>query len=92
MGRAQNKLVWIAVSAGAGLLAGEAVRRGLALAWRGVHGTEPPDDAAAPELSWRDALLWTAAISLAGGLARLAAERGAAIAYQRMAGEPPPRD
>jgi hypothetical protein len=85
-------LAWAAVATGAGLLASAAVRSGLGHGWRQIQGEPPPDDAAAPEIGWRDALLWTAATSLAIGLARLAAERGAAIAYERVTGSPPPRD
>jgi hypothetical protein len=82
--------VWVVVAAGAAALSSVLVRRGLDGAWRLARHEDPPDDPAAPDVDWKDAVLWTVATGVAIGLARLLARRGAAAGWHRLTGEAPP--
>lgn len=89
VGRTMEKTIWKAVTIGAGVLAGVAVRRLLNSAWRGARHADPPSDPFAPA-SWGEALSWAAASGVGVGVARLVAARGAAAGWEKAMGAPPP--
>ena len=74
-----------AAAAGAGVAARWALRRG----WRVAFEEEPPDNPAAPEVTWRTALLWAALSGVLVESARVIGKRLAAGAFSA-ADEPPP--
>lgn len=85
-----KKMMWLAVSAGAGALGLAAVRSGLNQAWRLATDEDPPENPASSDVTWRDAIAWTLATGIVVELARLFALRGAAAGWQRFLGEKPP--
>jgi hypothetical protein len=82
--------MWTAVATGAGALGMMAVRTGLDHAWRYAKEEDPPENPAASDVDWRDAIAWTLATSIVIGLGRLFALRGAAAGWTRFTGEAPP--
>ena len=86
----QREWMWKAVSAGCALAMGIAARQVLRQTWKRTAGGDPPENPAAPEVAWREAILWTAASATAAGVARLIAKRGAAAGWTRIMGELPP--
>lgn len=73
------------VSTGAAILAGLAVRSVLKAGYRKMTGREPPENPAAPEVEWGEALLWGALAGAAVGLSRVAARRGVSAGWARLA-------
>lgn len=68
---------------GAAVAAGIATRRGLQTLWKQWRGTEPPEDPAAPGVTWPDALIWAMAVGAAVGVARVLSRRGTTAAVGR---------
>ena len=81
---------WMAVAAGAAMLGGAMVRKGLEGAWKLAMHDDPPLDPSSREVAWREAILWTVASGVVIGLGRLIARRGAAAGWERLTGEAPP--
>lgn len=90
MGLTMEKIAWKTAAAGAGVLAGLAVRKLLAVGWRAARHEEPPTNPADPGTGWGEALLWTVAMAAGMGAAKLVAVRGAAAGWQKATGTPPP--
>jgi hypothetical protein len=85
-----KKAVWIACASGAAMLGGAIVRQGLNQAWKVVKHEDPPEDPAAWDVEWKDAIAWTLATGVLMGLGRLMARRGAAAGWKRLTGDNPP--
>lgn len=81
---------WNLVVTGLAVAAGVAAHYVANEGWRRVRHGEPPDNPAAPDVSWSEALVWAGFTSLIVGLARLLASRGAAAGWRRMTGRSPP--
>lgn len=81
---------WALFTAGAAAAAAWAMRNGLRMGWRALRGEDPPDNPAAFDVDWRDAVVWTAASATAAGVARLMARRGSATLWKRLTGSRPP--
>ncbi len=62
-------------------------RKALTAAWSMMTGEEPPQNPAAADTSWREALLWGAAAGLVAGLARTIGQRAAAGAWANVSGD-----
>lgn len=90
MGLTMEKIAWKAAAAGAGVLAGLAVRKALMVGWRAARHQDPPANPAAPGTSWGEALAWTMAMAAGMGAAKLVAVRGAAAGWEKATGAPPP--
>ena len=58
--------------------------------WRTTRHEDPPENPAAHDVGWRDALAWTVAIGVGASVARVVAQRGAAKAWEKATGDPPP--
>jgi predicted anti-sigma-YlaC factor YlaD len=95
-GRAQigytvERILWKVAAAGAAVVAGIAVRKGLTLAWRAARNSDPPSNLASKSTPLGEALAWTAATGVGIAVARLVAERGAAAGWEKATGSPPPQ-
>lgn len=89
MGLTVEKIAWKSAAAGAGIVAGLAMRKLLAVGWTKARGHEPPS-AAMPGTNWGEALAWTVAMAAGMAAAKLVAIRGAATGWQKATGALPP--
>jgi hypothetical protein len=85
-----DRRIWQGVAAVTGMVAAAAVRRAAVATWKTTKHEDPPENPAARDVGWRDALTWAAAIGVGAGVARVVAQRGAAAAWERATGDPPP--
>lgn len=85
-------LAWTVVAAGSALALGAAARLALKGGWRAATGEEPPENPAAPDVSWGQALVWAGASAAVVAVSRLAARRGATAGWKRVTGSSPPLD
>jgi hypothetical protein len=83
-------LVWQGVALASGTLAAAGVRRAAVTSWRTTKHEDPPENPAAPDVGWRDALIWAMAVAVGAAVARVVAQRGAAAVWERATGDPPP--
>jgi hypothetical protein len=77
-------------SAGAALLAGRLVERGLESGWRQFKHDDPPEEPWRRGQSWPAALGWVALSAAAVAATQLAARRGTQLGLQRLTGKRPP--
>ena len=85
-----DRRVWRVAATLSGMLAAMAVRRVAVTTWRTTKHEDPPENPAAGDVGWREALTWAVAIGVGAGVARVVAQRGAAAAWERATGDPPP--
>jgi hypothetical protein len=85
--RKPNELAWQGVATASGMLAAMAVRRVAVTAWRSARHEDPPENPAARDVGWPDALAWAIAVAVGAAVARVVAQRGAAAAWERATGE-----
>lgn len=85
-----EKKAWEGATLLVAALAGLAARRLLKLAWRETQDEEPPENPAAADVTWADALGWAVASGVAMGLARVLSRRGTTAAFRAIAEEDPP--
>ncbi|HEX6575847.1 MAG TPA: DUF4235 domain-containing protein [Gemmatimonadaceae bacterium] len=89
--KANQKVAWMVVGAGAAMLASHFVEKSLAAGWKAVTSKSPPSKPESPrKTGWSEALLWTAASALAVGLSQVLAKRGAALGWEYATGSHPP--
>lgn len=88
----QRNMAWSLFAAGAALTFGFAGRWALKGSWRLTTGEDPPENPAAPDVTWGQALAWAAASAAVVAVSRLAAQRSAAAGWHRFTGSPPPLD
>ena len=82
-----RKTTWLLVGAGAAMVAGRLVERGLDKGWRTVRNEDPPDLGRRGESSWPATLAWTAISAAAVAAVELAARRGAHVGLRRLTGK-----
>jgi hypothetical protein len=87
-----KRLAWQGVAAVSGTVAAMAVRQAAVTTWRTAKHGDPPENPAARDVSWTDAMTWAIAVAIGAAVARVVAQRGAAVAWQRATGDPPPID
>jgi hypothetical protein len=85
-----DRRLWQLLAALAGTLAATGVRRVAVTTWRKTKHEDPPENPAASDVGWRDALAWAVAIGVGASVARVVAQRGVAKAWERATGDPPP--
>jgi len=85
-----KRLLWQGVAAASGTVAAMAVRRAAITTWRSTKHEDPPENPAARDVGWREALVWATAVAVGAAVARVVAQRGAAAAWERATGDPPP--
>jgi hypothetical protein len=83
-----RRTTWLLVGAGAAMVAGQLVERGLDSGWRAWKGEDPPTFERGD--SWSRALAWTALSAAAVGAAELFARRSAHFGLRQMTGKRPP--
>lgn len=81
--------VWKAAVVGLAAVAGVAMRHAIKGTWKAARGSEPPENPAAPDVDWREAVAWSVASGVAVGLARLLARRSAAAWWEEREGHRP---
>lgn len=81
---------WMVIGAASAALAGIAVRSALKAGWQLWRDEDPPNNPAAPDVSWKDALAWAGATGAAVAVARVLARRGAVVGWRRVTGRYPP--
>ena len=84
-----RKTTWLLVGAGAAMVAGRLVERGLEKGWRAVRHEDPPDLGAHGKSSWPATLAWTAISAATIAAVELAARRGAHLGLRRLTGKRP---
>jgi hypothetical protein len=85
-----DRIKWLIVAGGAGLLAAKLTQTALGAGWRSVQHTEPPTSADSVETPTGEAVLWAVFLGAGVALAKLAAVRGAASLWRRSTGHEPP--
>ncbi len=90
MGEQMEKATWKAAATMAAVVAGIAARNGLMAVWKAARKSDPPNNPAAPDTEWMEALGWTIVTGIGVGIARLVATRGAAEGWRRFMGVLPP--
>jgi hypothetical protein len=83
-----RRTTWLLVGAGAAMVAGQLVERGLDSGWRAWKGEDPPTFERGD--SWSRALAWTALSAAAVGAAELFARRSAQLGLRQMTGKRAP--
>lgn len=84
--RALWPLFAAATAAGAAFTIRQIVQHG----WKLSTGEGPPDNPAAPDVTWRSALLWGVVVGTGAGVARVLGQRGAVTAWRGITGRMPP--
>ena len=85
-----RQTMWMLVGAGAAMMAGSLVERGLETGWRKTLKDDPPEEPWKRGQSWPQALGWAALSGAAVAATQLAARRGAHIGLKRLTGKRPP--
>ena len=85
-----RKTTWLLVGAGAAMVAGRLVERGLEKGWRAVRHEDPPEGSWKRGESWPAALAWTAISAAAVAAVELAARRGAHLGLRQLSGKRAP--
>jgi hypothetical protein len=83
-----RKTTWLLVGAGAAMVAGRLIERGLDSGWRAWKDEEPPSFDRGD--GWSKALAWTALSAAAIGTAELVARRGAHLGLRQLTGKREP--
>jgi len=82
-----RKATWLFVGAGAAMVAGRLVERGLESGWRAWKHEEPPDQPWRGEETWPQALAWTALTAAAVAATELVARRSAHLGLRQLSGK-----
>ena len=82
-----RKTTWLLVGAGAAMVAGRVMERGLEGGWRAARHEDPPVDR---NDSWPAALAWAAMSAAAVAAVELVARRGAYVGLRRLTGKRAP--
>jgi len=82
-----RKAAWMLVGAGAAVVAGQLVERGLDRGWRAIKHDEPPERPWRGDESWPRALAWTALSAAAVATAELVARRSAHLGLRQLTGK-----
>ena len=85
-----EKVQWTLVAGGASALAIFLAQKSLKGGWRWYWGDDPPENPAAPDVTWAHAIAWAGATGAAMALARLLALRGSAAGWRSVKGTLPP--
>ena len=82
-----QKTTWLLVGAGAAMVAGRVVERGLEGGWRAIKHEDPPGER---NDSWPAALAWAAMSAATVAAVELVARRGAHLGLRRLTGKRTP--
>ena len=82
-----RRATWLLVGAGAAMVAGRLVERGLDSGWRAWKGEDPPEKPWRQDEHWPTALAWTALSAAAVATAELVARRSAHLGLRQLTGK-----
>ena len=82
-----RRATWLFVGAGAAMVAGRLVERGLESGWRAVRHEDPPEKPWRGDESWPQALAWTALSAAAVATVELVARRSAHLGLRQLTGK-----
>jgi hypothetical protein len=82
-----RKATWLLVGAGAAMVAGRLVERGLESGWRAIRHEDPPEKPWRRDEGWPQALAWTALSAAAVAAAELVARRSAHLGLRQLTGK-----
>jgi Protein of unknown function (DUF4235) len=82
-----RRATWLLVSAGAAMVAGRLVERGLESGWRAATNDDPPEKPWKRGESWPAALAWTALSAAAVATVELVARRSAHLGLRHLTGK-----
>jgi hypothetical protein len=82
-----RKTRWLLVGAGAAMVAGRLVERGLESGWRAWRDEDPPTLPRRRGETWPQALAWTALSAATVATVELVARRSAHLGLRRMTGK-----
>lgn len=85
-----RRATWLLVGAGAAMVAGTLVERGLESGWRAWKHEDPPDGLWHQSKGWSQALAWTVLSAAAVAGAQLVARRSAHLGLRRLTGKRAP--
>lgn len=83
-----RRTTWLLVGAGAAMVAGRLMDRGMEKGWRAWKDEDPPSFTRGD--SWSRALAWTALSAAAIATAKLVARRGAHLGLRQLTGKRAP--
>ena len=84
-----RRTTWLLVGAGAAMVAGRLVERGMDSGWRAWKDEDPPEKPWRAK-NWPQALAWTALSAAAVATAELVARRSAQVGLRRLTGKQVP--
>ena len=84
-----NEIAWKGAVTTAAIAGGVLANKVATAGWEKAAGEVPPQNPAAPDTSWSEALTWAAVLGLSMGVARVVARRGAAEAWKAVDGDYP---
>ncbi|MEO8908967.1 MAG: DUF4235 domain-containing protein [Gemmatimonadaceae bacterium] len=84
-----SKATWLLVGAGAAMVAGRLVERGLEGGWRAVKHEDPPEHPGRGD-SWPAAIAWAAMSAATVAAVELVARRGAHAGLRQLTGKRSP--
>ena len=87
--RDSRRATWLLVGAGAAMVAGRLVERGMESGWRAWKHEDPPEKPWRGE-GWPQALAWTALSAAAVATAELVARRSAHFGLRQLTGKQAP--
>src|SRR3982751_4173377 len=82
-----RKATWLLVGAGAAMVAGRLVERGLDSGWRAITHDDPPEKAWRDDARWPHALAWTGPSAAAVATVELVARRSAHLGLRQLTGK-----
>src|SRR5256885_5004210 len=82
-----KRATWLLVGAGAAMVAGRLVERGLESGWRAARDEDPPQRPWKRGQSWPAALAWAAMSAATVGAVELLARRAAHLGLRQMTGK-----
>jgi hypothetical protein len=82
-----RRATWLLVGAGAAMVAGRLVERGMESGWRAWKGEDPPEKPWRSGEAWPQALAWTALSAAAVATAELVARRSAHLGLRQLTGK-----
>ena len=85
-----RRATWLLVGAGAAMVAGRLVERGMEKGWRAWKHEDPPELRWRGGDSWPQAIAWTALSAAAVATAELVARRSAHVGLRQLTGKRAP--
>ena len=92
MNKMTQKLIWSAVAALVGVIAGLAMHKALDVTWKKVRHKKPPKKPGRTGVEWSDAIAWSAFSGITSAFAKMVINELAARGWMKATGRKPPED